>query len=183
MIGTSVCTPGHAGRALRIGLGLFLQRMRRMIGAENIDDALRHAVPDVIAMARAAHRRIHLQPRAEPRIIVGTQSQMMRRDFDTRYVFVLCEKIDLLRRRDMQHMDLRAGRARDAHQTLRAQKRRVFVAPDRMRGRIALDADARALLQAIFVLGMEGGAPPRLAENRRNPGIVLDQQDCRSTSP
>ena len=42
----------------------------------------------------------------------------MRRDFDARNVLVLGEKVDLFRRRDMQHMDRRAFFARNAQQAL-----------------------------------------------------------------
>ena len=45
---------------------------------------------------------------------------MLRRHLDARDILVLRQKIDLLRRRDMQHMDRRMLFAGDAHQPLRA---------------------------------------------------------------
>ena len=43
----------------------------------------------------------------------------MRRDLDARDILMLREKIDLLRGRDMQHMDQRACLARDAQRRSR----------------------------------------------------------------
>ena len=51
-----------------------------------------------------------------------------------------------------------AGFARQPHQPLRADQRRLRIPPHRMRPRVALHAQMLALAQAVFVLGMEGGA-------------------------
>ena len=52
---------GHARGALGIGLGLLGERVRRVVGAEHVDDPLRDAAPDAVAMLGPAHRRVHLQ--------------------------------------------------------------------------------------------------------------------------
>ena len=112
---------GHAGRTCRIGLGLFLARVRRVVGAEHVDDALRNAVPDPGAMRRIAHRRIHLRARAEPLVASGRlQREMMRRGLDRSHILVTGEKLHLLRGRDVQHVDARAGLVRDRDQALRS---------------------------------------------------------------
>ena len=70
--------------------------------------------------------------------------------------------------------------AGDAHQALRRKKRRFFVAPDRVRGRIAGNAQLLAGLEPFLVLGMKGGAPPRLGKDRGNALVVGDEQRaCR----
>ena len=51
---------GHARRRFRIRLGLFLERMGRMVGAQHVDDARKQSPPDRVAMMHIAHRRIHL---------------------------------------------------------------------------------------------------------------------------
>ena len=67
MIGTSVCTPVMPDGRLGIGLGLFFERVRRVVGAEHVDHALLSAAPDRVAMLAPAHRRVHLQLGSEPR--------------------------------------------------------------------------------------------------------------------
>ncbi len=103
-----------------------------MVGPQHIDDALRNTVPDAVAVARRPHRRVHLEKRAEPRIVVSRQRQMMRRRLDGGDILVLLEEKDLLGRRDVQHMDARARLPGDAHQPLGAAQRRDLVAPDGM---------------------------------------------------
>ena len=76
----------------------------------------------------------------------------------------------------MQHVHALAGLARERDQPLRARQRGSRVAPDRVRARIALDAQAHALAQAVFVLAMEGGAPADRLQHRAQAGVVLDQQ-------
>lgn len=51
---------GHSGRRGRIGLLFFLKRMRRMIGTNHVNNALRDACPQPAAMRRLADRRVHL---------------------------------------------------------------------------------------------------------------------------
>ena len=127
-------------------------------------------------MARVADRRVHLQPRAEPRIVVGVEGQVLRRHLDGGDVLVGAEEVHLLGGRDVQHVDARAGLAGDAHQPLGGAQRRGLVAPDRMRGRIALGAAAAALDQARLVLGVERDAPPGPRQDRAQALVVGDQQ-------
>ena len=166
----------HARGAVGIGLGLLFQRMGRVVGAQNIRDALPQPPPDMIAMARLAHGRIHLQLRAERRIEARVEGQMMGRDLHARHILVVFQKVDLLARRHMQHMDQRALFTSDLHEALRAAQRCLHIAPDRVRMGIALHPDRLALIQPIFVLRMEGGAAARLRQNRRHPRIILHQQ-------
>ena len=167
---------GHARGRGRIRLRLFLQRVRRVVGAEHVDDALRDAAPYAVAMAGRAHRRVHLQQRAEPRIVVRREGQMMRRRLAGGDVLVLFEEVDLLGGRDMQHMDARPLPLRDAHQPLGAGECRDLVPPDRVRGRVAFDTLAEPFAQAELVLGMEGGAAARVPQDRGDAFVVLDQK-------
>ena len=134
------------------------------------------AAPDAVAMPHVAHRRVHLQQRAEPGIVVGRQRQVMRRRLAGRHILVGFEEGDLLGRRDVQHVDAGARPPRDRDQPLGRAQRRDLVAPDRMRRRIALDAQAGALAQPELVLGVEGGAAARVPQDRGHAVIVLDQQ-------
>ena len=83
---------------------------------------------------------------------------------------------DLLRRRNVEHMDAGARPARHADQPLGAAQRGDLVAPDRMRGGIARDLQRGPLAQPEFVLGMEGGAPARILQDRVDAVVVLDQE-------
>ena len=65
--------------------------------------------------------------------------------------------------------------ARDAHQALGAAQGGDLVAPNRMRGRVALDAFAEPLAQPEFVLGMESRTAARIPQDRGNAFIILDQ--------
>ena len=53
--------------------------MRRMVGADTVDDALRDAVPETVAVGGIADRRIELGERAEPLVAVGRGQREMRR--------------------------------------------------------------------------------------------------------
>src|ERR1700712_3586968 len=77
-----------SGRSL-----LLLQRMRRMIGAQHVDDPLINAAPDAVAMAGVAHRRIHLRRSAEPLIAFRRgHGEMVRRRLARRHVLVVAQE-------------------------------------------------------------------------------------------
>ena len=75
----------------------------------------------------------------------------------------------------MQHVNALSGFMGELDQALGRHQRRGLVAPHRMRARIALDAQPLALVEAIFVLGMKGGAAPDHLENPPQAFVVLDQ--------
>ena len=129
------------------------------------------------AMIGRAHRRIHLRAGAEPLIAFGRrQREVMRRRLAGGDILVVAQKLDLLLGRDMQHVNALAGLTRELDQPLRRHQRRGLVAPHRMRARIALDAQLLALVEAVFVLGMKGGAAADHLENPPQAFVVLDQQ-------
>lgn len=151
--------------------------MRRVIGAEHIDDALLDAAPDAVAVAGVAHRRIHLGAGAEPLIGLGARKrEMMRRRLAGGDILVVAQVFDFLLGRDVQHMDAPAGLARQRHKALRRDQGRVLVAPHRMRARIALDAQMLALVEAVFVLGMKRGAAADHLEDAPQAVVILHQQ-------
>src|ERR1700727_1458123 len=76
----------------------------------------------------------------------------------------------------MQDMHLRARLAREANEPLGRTQSRDFVAPDRMRGGIAGDAQDFTLIQARLVLAMERRAAAGLLEDRQHALIVGDQK-------
>ena len=147
-----------------------------MVGAQDIGDALMKAGPDPVAMAGIAHRWIHLQLGADGGIEAGIEREVVRRDFDARHILVVAQEVDLLARRDMQHMDDGTLGTGNAHEALGALERSDLVAPDRVGAWVALHADVLALLEAIFVLGMEGRATAGLGKDRRHARVVLDEQ-------
>ena len=89
---------------------------------------------------------------------------------------MVAQKLDLLLGRDVQHVNALSGLVRELDQPLRRHQRRGLVAPDRMRARIALDAQRLALVEAVFVLGMKRGAAPDHLEDPPQAFVVLDQQ-------
>ena len=168
---------GHARRRGRIGLCLLLQRMRRVVGAEHVDDALRDAAPDAVAMpcrrapagssataCRAAHSR-------RPTASGDAASPRRSRHPCALRGTAISSAVEMC----STWMRARASRAMP-HQPLGAAQCRDLVAPDRMRRRVAGDAFAKPFAQAEFVLGMEGGAAARVPQDRGDAFIVLDQQ-------
>ena len=89
---------------------------------------------------------------------------------------MVAQIFDLLLGRDVQHVDAFSGLAREIDQPLRRHQRRGLVAPDRMRARVALDAERLALVEAVFVLGVERGAAADHLEDATQAFVVLDQQ-------
>ena len=101
---------------------------------------------------------------------------MMRRRLAARDILGAGQKRHFLARRDMQHMHLRARLARKANEPLGRAQSRDLVAPDRMRGGIAGDAQGLALVQARLVLAVERGAAAGLLEDRQHALVVGDQE-------
>ena len=100
-------------------------------------------------MRRIADRRIHLRARAEALVAARRlEREMMRRHLDRSHVLVVGQKFHLLQRRDMQHVHSRAGLMSDCDKALGRLERGKLVTPDRMRARIAFDAQVFALAQA-----------------------------------
>ena len=64
----------------------------------------------------------------------------------------------------------------DAHEALRAGERHFGRAPDRVRARIAFDAQTLPLAQHRLVLGMERGAAARAAQDVGDAFVVLDEE-------
>ena len=89
---------------------------------------------------------------------------------------MVAQILDLLLGRDVQDVDAFSRLAREIDQPLGRHQRRGLVAPHRMRARVALDAERLALVEAIFVLGMKGGAAADHLENPSQAFVVLDQQ-------
>ena len=88
---------------------------------------------------------------------------------------MVAQELDLLFGGDMQHVDALAGLVRELYQPLGRQQRRGLVAPDRMRARIALDALAFAVVEAVFVLGMKRGAALYHLKDPAQAFVILDQ--------
>ena len=127
-------------------------------------------------MACIAHRRVHLGAGAEPLVAFRRdQREMMRRGLAGGDVLVLAQELDLLFGRDVKHVDPLAGLVGELYQALGRYERRGFVAPHRMRSRIALYAQSLALIKAILVLGMEGSAASDHLQNLPQAFVVLDQ--------
>ena len=128
------------------------------------------------AVIGRAHRRVHLREGAEPLVAFGRgQRQMMRRRLAGRDILVVAQIFDLLLGRDVQHVDALSRLARKIDQPLGRHQRRGLVPPHRMRARVALDAERLALVEAIFVLGVKGGAAADYLENPSQAFVVLDQ--------
>jgi len=75
----------------------------------------------------------------------------------------------------MQHVNPFSGFMGELDQALRRHQRRDLVAPYRMRTRIALDPHSLAVVEAVLVLGMKGGAAPDHLEDPPQAFVVLDQ--------
>src|SRR4030081_814870 len=101
---------------------------------------------------------------------------MMRRRFAGGDILVIAQEFDLLLGRDMQHVNALARFMGEFDEALGRHQRRGLVAPYRMRTRITFDAQGPAIVEAILVLGMKGGATPDPLETPPQAFVVLDQQ-------
>ena len=86
------------------------------------------------------------------------------------------EKFHFLQRRYVQDMHARTGFVRDRDKTLRRLERGNFIAPDRVRTRVALDAQVLALVQSRLVFGVERRTAADDFQHSAQAGIVGDQQ-------
>ena len=149
-----------------------------MVGAEHVDDALRDAAPDAVAVARcrapagssaAACRAAHSR---RPTASDDAASPRRSRHPCGASRNAISSAVEMCS--TWMRAPRLAGDARPAARV--AAQRRDLVAPDRMRGRIAGDAQAEPLAQPVLVLGVEGGAAARVPQDRGDALVVLDQQ-------
>ena len=63
----------RAGR--RIRLLLFFQRVRRVVGGDDLHAAVEQGLPEPAVVVGRLQRRIHLHERAEPGVVVGVEQQ------------------------------------------------------------------------------------------------------------
>ena len=165
----------------------FGERVRRVIRSQNVGDALRPPPARWhVAMSSITHRRVHLQQRAEPRIVVGAKRQMMRRDLAARNILMRREERDLVTGGNMQDVDPRhpAARAIRTSQSLRAAERRRSAS--RQTGWLAgitRHAQRLALVETKFVLGMESGAAAGVSEDCGDAFVFRHQQRAPVEDP
>ena len=187
MIGTSVCTPVMPEGDVGIGLGPFpracaargrsrgrRRRRSRTAGPDGRAMALRRGPAGSSAhRCRAARRRS------------VAEGQVMRRDLDGGHVLVVGEERHLLGGRDVQHVDALAGASGRGAPGARCEARAASASRQTgwLAGSPAHCAGACAP-QAVFVLGVEGGAAARWrAGCGATPSSSLDQQRRRWRSP
>ncbi len=89
---------------------------------------------------------------------------------------MVAQVLDFLLGGDVQHVNAFSSLARQVDQPLRRHQRRGLVAPHRVRARVALDAMPLAVVEAILVLGVKGGAAADHLEDAAQALVVLDQQ-------
>src|SRR5664279_2688816 len=90
---------------LRIGLRLFLARVRGVVGADAVDDTLRDPVPEAFAMGGVADGRIELSERAEPLVAFGrSEREMGGRGLRRGDVLVPATEDGLVLGGDVQHV-------------------------------------------------------------------------------
>ena len=126
--------------------------------------------------SRSAHRRVHLQLRSEPRVVVGAERQVMRRRLAGGDVLGACSSA--ISSRVEMCSTCTFARASRARRISRSVQRIAAISSRQigMRGRIAGDAQALALDEARLVLAVEGGAAARRLQDRQHALIVGDQQ-------
>ena len=80
---------------------------------------------------------------------------MLRQAFHAGDVLGIAQDLHFFRRRDVQHVDTLADLAGEAQQARRRRNGGLDVAHHGMAGPVALDRQAAALLESVFVLRME----------------------------
>ena len=142
-------------------MGLFLPRMRGIVGTDAVDDPLPNTLPEALLVAGIADRRVELGQRAEPLVSVGRgKREMGGRSLGGRDILVIRQKDRLFLGRDMQHMHALAGLVRPRDQALGTHQRGGGIAPHRVRTRIAFDAQIFSIVEPVLVLGVKSGATP-----------------------
>ena len=167
----------HTAGAGGIGLGLFLQRMRRMVGTDHVGHALVQPMPQAVAVRAGADRRVHLRMGAQPRIgFLARQRQVLRRDFAGGNVLVLSQQLKFGGGGDVEHMDAAPRFPRQPQDPAGRDHRAFVVPPHRMRTRVARHPLASAGVHAILVLGMDRHAAVAGAQDAEQIGVVVDQK-------
>lgn len=134
-------------------------------------------MPQPVAMRARADRRVHLRIRAKPGIgILRRQRQVLGRDFARGDIAVLRDQFQFGRRGDVQHVDRPLRLARQPQDAPGRQHRALVVAPDRMAGGIAFDAEVLARVHPRLVLGVDGDTAAAASQNAGQRLILGHQQ-------
>ena len=76
-----------------------------MIGCDDLDASVEQTLPQLLVVFLQLDRRVHLDARAEPGIIVDVEKQMMWADFGGDQVPMVVEQFQFRAGRDVQHME------------------------------------------------------------------------------
>ena len=76
-----------------------------MIGGNDLDPAGEQRLPELLRVVRRLERRIHLDQRTEPSVVVDVEEQMMRTDLGGDQVVMVGQQCRFGAGRDMQHVE------------------------------------------------------------------------------
>ena len=163
--------PRHARGRGGIGPGLLLARVRRVVGAQHVGHARGDPSPEARAVGRVADRRVHLGEAVQPLIgLRPGQGEVLGRHLDAGDVLVVGPGSRSRRRWSRAGRGCACPAPGQGDQPSGGADGRFGVAHLGMAGPVAGAGQRPALGQAVFVLGMEGGAPADVAQDlRRRP--------------
>ena len=95
----------QAGRRCRVGLLLFFERVRRVVGGDDLDAAVERAPARAAVVVGRLERRIHLDERAEPGVVVDVEQQMMRAGLGGDEAAMIGKQLGFGAGRNVQHVE------------------------------------------------------------------------------
>src|SRR3546814_2466914 len=108
---------GHAARRVWIWLGLFLKRMRRVVGTDDVRHTLIKPAPQAVPMRGGADGWVHLRMTAQAGISVfGRKRQVLGRNLACGDILVLSDQFQFSGRGYMQYVeDRKSTRLNSSH--------------------------------------------------------------------
>ena len=127
----------HAGRRCRVGLLLFFERVRGVVGGDHLQAAVAQCLPQSLVVVARFQRRIHLHERAEPRVVVDVEQQMMRARFAGDEAAMIGQQLRLGAGRNVQHVKAMMMPVGEIDGPPRGDDRRLVIANSRVIGHVA----------------------------------------------
>lgn len=160
-----------------MGPCLLFEGMGRMIGAQDIDDALIQPSPQASPVIRVADGRVHLSEPPQPLIgLRPFQGQMLRGGLNRCNILIAGEKGHLLGCRDMLSMDAFSEHPRQSNEALGGLQCGLGAAHLRVTCPIARARQPTAVCKPILVLGVEGATAVNMPQHIGHALVVSDQQ-------
>ena len=171
----------RAAVAGRIGLALFFERVRGVIGRDDLNAAVQQRLPQPAVVVGRFQRRVHLHERAQAGVVVDVEEQVMRADFGRDQAAMIGEQIGFVAGRNVQHVKAVLVPEGQVDRPPRGDDRRGVVANAAVIGDVGRAGKPGGIgPDGRFVFAVGTDRQRRLGKDRFQRRLVIDEQIARA---